>query len=218
MNLHSIFSDLVHLFATALLGFAVLSCHFIEVSKPDSGIGAAYVGFWQRVGEFHPNDNQYNSSTNFYTSPQFGQCVPWTSDQVDSFDAYWNFGRYFGPILIAVSLLASLVAICTLFGPPSSACYSNTLACLQFFLSLASLLLLIPFESDLCTEYDCFLDIGGVALIAASVLFGFCGCLTLCEGQHLQEQENTSSLDSARRMKPEEHTHTDDLSLEEDFI
>ncbi|CAB9508226.1 unknown protein [Seminavis robusta] len=168
-----LFPATLSLCASAFLGYAIFDCNFVEIFNEN--VGGISVGFWQTADELNGNlDNHH-------------KCVAWTDAQASTFDDSWNFGRYGGALAFALSLLANASLLMTLFTrlPPAL----ETMLCFLHFLAgiLASLLLL-SLKSKMCTEFECWLDVGGVLCITASGLFLFCGCVTMSVGHPLADE------------------------------
>lgn len=139
----------------------MFQCNFIELTGTS-------VGFWQAMDEINGN----------FEKPGRYECVSWTSEQVESFDTAWNYGRYGGPFLFALSCLVTFMlslTMCMELHPDTE----QRLAFLQFVLSILSGSMLSALNSSLCDEYDCWLDIGGVLTVAASVILLIGSWITL---------------------------------------
>jgi hypothetical protein len=153
--------------ANIFLGYAVFQCNFVEITHEWKNIRGTSVGFFQTMDELNGNfgDGRYS-------------CVGWTSDQMEIFDGKWNYGRKAGPLILSLSILVTYIlslTMCMELSPKTE----KRLACLQFLLSFFSALMLIALDSKICHEFDCWLDIGGVMLVAASMVLLVGGWITL---------------------------------------
>ena len=176
--------------ATVALASAVFHCNLLEVSEGSQKISGASIGLWQTseelnfelAGEADPNVRY--------------KCVPWTKDQERTFDSWWNHGRVSGFLTFFLGVFATLLLgafSCTKLPK----CLKTALGCLQFFVAVQSAMLLLVLESTICEEFSCFLGIGGLLAIAASVMFFVVSFNTLSLDYNQQQVPSQDGLAKA---------------------
>lgn len=114
--------------------------------------------------------------------------------QAETFDGLWNYGKYGGIIQFLSSLVTCTLSLTTFteLSPKTE----TILAVMQFILSFFSIFMLLALESKTCKEFDCWLDVGGVLTIAASVVLALGGCMTLSlRLPTLEEKQNPKAAD-----------------------
>lgn len=165
---------------TAAVASSIFHCNLIEVSHGQKNVRGVSIGLWQTTNELN---GDVEESTRY-------KCVPWTSEQKEAFDGFWNYGRYSGYVTFFLGVFATIWIGMTAFKKPST-CSKVALACLQFFVAIQSSMLLVVMESNICNEFECWIDIGGMLCIAGSIMF-FIACFHTLALDYNQEQVDAS--------------------------
>ena len=165
--------------ANVFLGYAVFQCNFVEITNAWQNVRGISVGFFKTMDELNGN----------FDTPSRYKCVSWTAQQSETFDVFWNYGRYGGPLVFALSCFVTYMlslTMCMELHPKTE----KRLAVLQFVLYFFSALLLMGLGSRLCDEFECWLDVGGVLAIAASMVLLVGGWITLSLRFSPEERRN----------------------------